>query len=40
MQCLRCHTEMKHYKLNPQINIYGATYQASPFNPVIYNNPR
>lgn len=38
MQCLRCNTEMKHYNLNSQINVYGAAYQSSPFNPVINNN--
>ena len=39
MKCLRCDNEMKHFELKPQINIYGATYQSSPFNPVINNNP-
>ena len=38
MNCLRCNVEMKHYELNPQINIYGAAHQSSQFSPII-NNP-
>ena len=39
MNCLRCNTEMKHYELKSQINVYGADYTASPFNPITNNNP-
>lgn len=39
MNCLRCNTEMKHYELNPQIDVYGASYKSSPFNSITCNKP-
>lgn len=32
MQCLRCKTEMKHYDLNPQINIFGKEHRPNAFS--------
>ncbi len=39
MNCLRCNTEMKHYELNQQINVHGAGYISSPFNPITNYDP-
>ena len=39
MKCLRCNSEMKHYQLNPNFNIYGAEYKTSPFSSVINQEP-
>ena len=32
MQCLRCNAEMKHYKFNQNLNIYGCWHKPNPFS--------
>lgn len=31
MNCLRCNTEMKHYELKPQIEVYGTWHKPNLF---------
>ena len=33
MQCLRCKTTMKHYKLYTNLNIFGALHKPDLFSP-------